>query len=63
MGERTPVAVINAPASGRLAVGEAITNILAADIDSLARSDCRRTGWPRAASRAKMRRFTRPSMR
>ena len=35
MGERTPVAVINAPASGRLAVGEAITNILAADIDSL----------------------------
>jgi phosphoribosylformylglycinamidine synthase len=36
MGERTPVAVINAPASGRLAVGEAITNILAAEIDSLA---------------------------
>jgi phosphoribosylformylglycinamidine synthase len=35
MGERTPVAVINAPASGRLAVGEAITNLLAADIDSL----------------------------
>jgi len=35
MGERTPVAVINAPASGRLAVGEAITNILAADLDSL----------------------------
>src|SRR5882757_757371 len=35
MGERTPVAVIHAPASGRLAVGEAITNILAAEIDSL----------------------------
>ncbi len=35
MGERTPVAVLNAPASGRLAVGEAITNILAADFDSL----------------------------
>jgi phosphoribosylformylglycinamidine synthase len=35
MGERTPVAVLNAPASGRLAVGEAITNILAADIRSL----------------------------
>ncbi len=35
MGERTPVAVLNAPASGRLAVGEAITNILAADIASL----------------------------
>ncbi len=36
MGERTPVAVLNAPASGRLAVGEAITNILAADIRNLA---------------------------
>ncbi|MDB6090234.1 MAG: purL [Gammaproteobacteria bacterium] len=36
MGERTPVGVIHAPASGRLAVGEAITNILAADIESLA---------------------------
>src|SRR6201999_2385096 len=35
MGERTPLAVIDAPASGRIAVGEAITNILAADIDSL----------------------------
>jgi phosphoribosylformylglycinamidine synthase len=36
MGERTPVAVLNAPASGRLAVTEAITNILAADIADLA---------------------------
>ncbi len=36
MGERSPVAVLDAPASGRLAVAEAITNILAADIDSLA---------------------------
>ncbi len=36
MGERTPVAVLNAPASGRLAVAEAITNILAADVGSLA---------------------------
>jgi phosphoribosylformylglycinamidine synthase len=35
MGERTPVALLNAPASGRLAVGEAITNILAADIGKL----------------------------
>ncbi len=35
MGERTPVAVLNAPASGRLAVGEAITNIIAADIRGL----------------------------
>jgi len=36
MGERTPVALLDGPASGRLAVGEAITNILAADIASLA---------------------------
>jgi phosphoribosylformylglycinamidine synthase len=35
MGERAPVAVLNAPASGRLAVAEAITNILAADIRCL----------------------------
>ncbi len=35
MGERTPVAVLNAPASGRLAVAEAVTNILAADIDDI----------------------------
>src|SRR5437588_612814 len=35
MGERTPVAVLDAPASGRLAVAEAITNILAADIGPL----------------------------
>jgi len=37
MGERTPVAVIDAAASGRLAVGEAITNIAAADICDLGR--------------------------
>ena len=36
MGERTPVAVLDAPASGRLAVAEALTNILAADIGALA---------------------------
>src|SRR5437588_755763 len=35
MGERTPVAVLDGPASGRLAVAEAITNILAADIGPL----------------------------
>lgn len=35
MGERTPVALLNAPASGRLAIGEAITNIAAADIAAL----------------------------
>ncbi len=33
MGERTPLAVVNAPASGRMAVAECITNLLAAPID------------------------------
>ena len=32
MGERTPLAAIDAPASGRMAVGEALTNIAAAPI-------------------------------
>ena len=32
MGERTPLAALNAPASGRMAVAEAITNLLAAPI-------------------------------
>ena len=32
MGERTPLASINAPASGRMAIAEAVTNIAAADI-------------------------------
>jgi phosphoribosylformylglycinamidine synthase len=35
MGERTPLAVIDAPASGRMAVGEAITNIAAASINRI----------------------------
>jgi phosphoribosylformylglycinamidine synthase len=35
MGERSPVAVLDAPASGRLSVAEAITNILAADVQRL----------------------------
>jgi phosphoribosylformylglycinamidine synthase len=35
MGERTPLALVNGPASGRVAVGEAITNIAAAKIDKL----------------------------
>jgi phosphoribosylformylglycinamidine synthase len=35
MGERAPLALIDAPASGRMAVGEAITNIAAADIAAI----------------------------
>ena len=33
MGERTPLAILNAAASGRMAVAEAITNLLAAPIE------------------------------
>jgi phosphoribosylformylglycinamidine synthase len=33
MGERTPLAALHAPASGRMAVGEALTNLLAAPVD------------------------------
>ncbi len=35
MGERTPVALLDGPASGRLAIAEAITNIAAADVAAL----------------------------
>ena len=46
MGERTPLALIDAPASGRMAVGEALTNIAAAPIARPRRtSSSRPTGW------------------
>jgi phosphoribosylformylglycinamidine synthase len=35
MGERTPLALISAPASGRMAIGEAVTNIAAARIERI----------------------------
>jgi phosphoribosylformylglycinamidine synthase len=35
MGERTPLAVLNPEASGRMAVGEALTNIASASIDKI----------------------------
>ncbi|MDH3371714.1 MAG: phosphoribosylformylglycinamidine synthase, partial [Gammaproteobacteria bacterium] len=35
VGERTPLALINAPASGRMAIGEALTNLAAARIQKL----------------------------
>ena len=37
MGERTPLAATNAPASGRMAVAESITNIAAAPIEDLSK--------------------------
>ncbi len=35
VGERTPAALLSAPAAARLAVAEAVTNLLAADIGAL----------------------------
>ena len=35
MGERTPLALLDAPASGRMAIGETITNIAASRIEKL----------------------------
>ncbi len=35
MGERTPLALLDAAASGRMAIGEALTNLAAASIDRL----------------------------
>ncbi|MGB0956031.1 MAG: phosphoribosylformylglycinamidine synthase [Panacagrimonas sp.] len=35
MGERPVIALLNAPASGRMAVGEALTNLAAADVPDL----------------------------
>jgi phosphoribosylformylglycinamidine synthase len=37
MGERTPLAVLNAPASGRMAIAEAVTNIASAAIADISR--------------------------
>ena len=35
VGERTPIAVINAPASARMAIGEALTNLRSTNVSSL----------------------------
>jgi phosphoribosylformylglycinamidine synthase len=37
MGERSPIAVVDAPASGRMAVAEALTNLAAAPVAALGR--------------------------
>ncbi len=37
MGERTPLAILDGPASGRMAVAEAVTNIAAASIGEISR--------------------------
>ena len=51
VGERTPAALLDSPAAARLAVGEALTNLLAADVVSL--SDVRLSAnWMAACGEA-----------
>jgi phosphoribosylformylglycinamidine synthase len=51
MGERTPLAILDGPASGRMAIGEAITNIAASAIDKI--SDIKLSAnWMAAAGHA-----------
>ncbi|HET6565795.1 MAG TPA: phosphoribosylformylglycinamidine synthase, partial [Xanthomonadales bacterium] len=51
MGERSPLAVVNGPASGRMAVAEAVTNIAAAPISRI--NDIRLSAnWMAAAGEA-----------
>ena len=59
MGERTPLALIDAPASGRMAVGEALTNLAAAPVADLARRQALgELDGGRRPSRARTRRST-----
>lgn len=51
MGERTPLALLSGPASGRMAVGEALTNLAAAHVESLSRVKLS-ANWMAAADQA-----------
>ncbi|TFK20746.1 phosphoribosylformylglycinamidin [Coprinopsis marcescibilis] len=50
MGERTPLAILNAAASARMAVGEALTNLIAATIGDISRVKLS-ANWMCAASK------------
>jgi len=52
LGERTPLAMLDAPASGRMAVAEAITNVAAADIGDISRIKLS-ANWMAAAGHAR----------
>ena len=51
IGERTPLALLDAAASARMAVGEAITNLIAAPVETLARIKLS-ANWMAAAGHA-----------
>lgn len=61
MGERTPLALLDAPASGRMAIGETSPTWLPRKSASCPTSSCRPTGCPRPATRVKTRACTTPS--
>jgi phosphoribosylformylglycinamidine synthase len=50
VGERTPIAVVDGPASGRMAVAEALTNLAAAPVASLSRVKLSANGMAAAGS-------------
>ena len=60
MGERTPLALLDAPASGRMAIGETLTNLALRGSRRFPTSSCRPTGWPQPVIRARMRGCTTP---
>ncbi len=51
LGERTPLALIDGPASGRMAIGEALTNLAASNIKSLDEV-CLSANWMAACGEA-----------
>jgi len=51
LGERTPLALLNAPASGRMAIGEALTNLAASKVRSLDEV-CLSANWMAACGEA-----------
>lgn len=51
LGERTPLALLDAPASGRMAIGEALTNLAASNIRSLDET-CLSANWMAACGDA-----------
>lgn len=51
LGERTPLALLDAPASGRMAIGEALTNLAASNVRSLDET-CLSANWMAACGEA-----------
>lgn len=63
MGERTPLALVSGPASGRMAIGEALTNICAARIGDIKTLNCRQIGCVLQGLLEKMKSYSEPLKR